>query len=120
MILELYRLIDWLMWLPEDLTLAFRQQVLEYEAEVRMPYVTTTERQARAEGRQEGRQEGWQEAAQDNILDLLELRFGQVPYRLREQVKSPRDSTALRALLREAALTPSLDAFRAHLTQAGA
>lgn len=115
-ILELYRLIDWLMWLPEDLTLAFRQQVLEYEAEVRMPYVTTTERQARAEGRQEGRQE----AAQDNILDLLELRFGQVPYRLREQVKTPRDSAALRALLREAALTPSLDAFRAHLTQAGA
>ena len=39
-ILELYRLIDWLMKLPDELELRFRQQVQEYEQRQNMPYVT--------------------------------------------------------------------------------
>ena len=106
-ILELYRLIDWLMWLPEGLAVAFRRQVIQYEAEKSMPYVTSTERLARAEGRQEGRQE--------DILDILRARFNDVPYALCEQVKAIHDENALRECLRDAALLPTLDAFQAKL-----
>jgi len=40
-ILELYRLIDWLMKLPPGLEARFRQQVCEYERQQNMPYVTS-------------------------------------------------------------------------------
>ena len=56
-VLELFRLIDWLMTLPEGLEIAFRQQLINLEQEKAMPYVTSIERLGREEGRQEGRQE---------------------------------------------------------------
>jgi hypothetical protein len=102
-ILELYRLIDWLMWLPEALAVAFRRQVIQYEAEKSMPYVTSTERLARAEGRQE------------DILDILQARFKDLPYALCEQVKAIHDENVLRERLRDAALLPTLHAFQAKL-----
>ena len=102
-ILELYRLIDWLMWLPEALAVAFRRQVIQYETEKSMPYVTSTERLARAEGRQE------------DILDILQARFNDVPYALSEQVKAIHDENVLRECLRDAALLPTLGAFQAKL-----
>ena len=105
------RLLDWLMWLPEALAVAFRRQVIQYEAEKSMPYVTSTEKLARAEGRQQGRQEGRQE----DILDILQARFNDVPYALCEQVKAIHDENVLRECLRDAALLPTLDAFRAKL-----
>jgi hypothetical protein len=49
-ILELYRLVDWLLRLPEGLEQDFKQRVRTYEQSKIMPYVTSIERLARAEG----------------------------------------------------------------------
>jgi hypothetical protein len=51
-ILELFRLIDWLVQLPRELEVEFRRQVAEYEAQKHMPYITSIERLGRdsAEG----------------------------------------------------------------------
>ena len=67
-IIELHRLLDWLLVLPPEMNLEFRRRVLEYEKEKIMPYITSNEQiateegqEGRLEGRQEGRLEGRQE-----------------------------------------------------------
>jgi hypothetical protein len=55
---ELFRLIDWMMHLREDLEQRFRAELTEFEEQMKMPYVTSVERLAKAEGRTEGRAEG--------------------------------------------------------------
>ncbi|WP_201223689.1 transposase [Halochromatium roseum] len=42
-ILELFRLIDWMIRLPKALEADFRQTLYAYEEQQRMPYVTTVE-----------------------------------------------------------------------------
>ena len=56
--LEIFRLIDWLMVLPESLTIAFQQELVQYEEQKVMPHLTSIEELALKKGRQEGRHEG--------------------------------------------------------------
>jgi hypothetical protein len=51
---ELFGLIDWMMHLRVDLEERFKQELDELEESLQMPYVTSVERIARAEGRSEG------------------------------------------------------------------
>jgi hypothetical protein len=55
---ELFRLIDWMMHLRFDLSQRFKSELVAYEKELQMPYVTSIERLAKAEGLAEGREEG--------------------------------------------------------------
>jgi predicted transposase YdaD len=59
--------------------------------------------------RQEGRQEGREAGRQEDILDALEIRFGQVPYDMGEGVRKIHDELRLRELHRAAIQEPSLD-----------
>ena len=72
-----------------------------------MPHITSIERLSRQEGRQEGQQEGRQEG----ILDIVQARFGEVPYTLREHILALRDEAELKRLLRQSALVNSLADF---------
>jgi hypothetical protein len=105
------RLIDWLLVLPEGLEIAFRAELTTFEREKTMPHITSFEQLSREEGLQQGMQRGRQEA----ILDLLGLRFGDVPVPVVERVKALQEEVVLRRLMREAALLPSLEAFVAQL-----
>ncbi|MCP4006079.1 MAG: transposase, partial [bacterium] len=67
-VLELFRFIDWLLVLPEEMTKSFRQRIEEIEQESKMKYVTSIERLGRREGRQEG--------LRDVVLALFEEKFG--------------------------------------------
>ncbi len=49
---------DWMMDLPTDLEMQFKSDLESIEKEKQMPYVTSVERLAKAEGREEGREEG--------------------------------------------------------------
>ena len=71
-ILELFRFIDWVMVLPEDLETRFEETLLRYEQEVHMPYITSIERK----GIQQGLQQGIREGLLAGIELGLELRFG--------------------------------------------
>ena len=53
-VLNLYRFIDWVMTLPENLEKIFLEELSEHEKEKQMPYITNAERIGRQEGRQEG------------------------------------------------------------------
>ncbi|MDR1284431.1 MAG: DUF4351 domain-containing protein [Opitutaceae bacterium] len=78
-ILELFRLIDWLITLPREMELAFRENLVNYEKEKTMPYITSIERLGREDGLKEGlekgwqkgRQEGWQEGRQEGEMLVL-------------------------------------------------
>ena len=116
-ILELFRLLDWLLVLPEELEVAFRRKLTEYEEKQNMPHITSIERLSRQEGRQEGRVEGRRLTLQENVLDIIEARFGEVPYTLREHILAVGDEAELKRLLRQSALVNTLADFCALIAQ---
>lgn len=78
-VLELFRVIDWMIQLPAALEQLFWDQVKDIEEAKKMPYVTTGERigiekglkQGRMEGRVEGRMEGQLEGRRETARNLL-------------------------------------------------
>ncbi len=65
---ELFRFIDWLLVLPDEMKESFHQQIEEIEQESKLKYVTSIERWALQEGHQKGLREV--------ILAQLEEKFG--------------------------------------------
>jgi predicted transposase YdaD len=63
------------------------------------------------EGRQEGRHEGTLAASRQSILEALDLRFGPIPDGLRDSIGTIADPEKLRALLRAAIVSDSLESF---------
>ena len=74
-ILELFRFIDWVMRLPQELEDRFEAEIEAFEEEQHMPYVTSIERRAEDKGLQQGKYQG--EAAL--LRRLLARRFGELP-----------------------------------------
>jgi predicted transposase YdaD len=119
-ILELYRLIDWLLSLPPEFDSRFKEQVVEYETKKRMPYVTSIERLAKEEGLQEGLQEGLREGLQEgqlrtlreNLLETLEVRFGSVPQELKKGLAEITEVRRLKALHRLAITCANVPEFK--------
>ena len=93
---ELFRLIDWMMELPDPLNNVFWQEVDQIQEEKRMPYVLSIERI----GRQAGLREG--------IESLLRVRFGEVGLQIMPEIHTIYDENQLRAILKalETAASP--------------
>ncbi len=91
-VIELFRVIDWMMDLPSDLAIQFENDVEEFEKGTNMKYVTSIERHAIERGRvkgleeglekglEKGRQEGRQEGRHAGLLEAvgvsLEFKYG--------------------------------------------
>jgi predicted transposase YdaD len=103
------------MILPRPLMVRFRQELFALEKDKNMPYVDTISRMCREEGLMEGRQEGRQEGAliraREAIIEALEIRFGEVPFTLRERIIALDDLATLKAQHRRAITIPNLDEF---------
>ncbi len=138
---ELYRLVDWLVRLPDDLEAQFHEKLYEFENERNMPYVTSAERFGIEKGLQQGIEKGLQQgiekglqqgiekglqqgiekglqqgiekgqilAGQEAVVELLRVRFGSVPKKVRERVKAERNSDRLRRWHRLAATCTRLE-----------
>jgi hypothetical protein len=87
-VLEIFRLIDWLMVLPESLTIAFREELVQYEQQETMRHLTSIEELALKEGREEGLQEGQQVGQCRIIKRLLERRWGRVSADVEQRVRA--------------------------------
>jgi hypothetical protein len=85
-IINLFRLIDWMMTLPAELQQQFQQQLHDYEEEKRMPYVTSVERSGIRTGLLEGIELG------------LELKFGSEGLTLLPEISTIYDIEQLRAI----------------------
>ena len=82
-IVDLYRFLDWILELPEDLKRSFRNELAQYEQERQMPYVTSIERMGIEQGRKEGRKEGERSV----ILRFLNRRVGVLPEHLTDRIQ---------------------------------
>ena len=81
LILELFRLIDWMIRLPKGLEADFRRELYAYEEQRRMPYVTTVE--------QAGIEKGLQQGEARTLLRLLDRKFGpEAAQRHRERIET--------------------------------
>jgi hypothetical protein len=108
---ELFRLLDWMVQLPQELEQRFREVIDRFEEERRMPYVTSIERLAREQGLEEGGRKAWVEA----ITQVLETRFGAAGKRLAPKVRALTELDKLQALNRVALTAETLDEVKAQL-----
>ena len=74
-ILNLYRLIDWVMTMSEDMDLAFERKIVDYEKENSMPFITSIERIGIKRGMERGMERGRQGQA-SLIVRMLKRRLG--------------------------------------------
>jgi predicted transposase YdaD len=70
----LFRFIDWVMVLPEEMEQKLRVELYRYEEEKRMPYISSWERFAMEEGRQQGLEQG----EKNVVLRQLKRRIGEI------------------------------------------
>jgi hypothetical protein len=109
---ELFRLIDWMLALPDELEDEFLQEVHRFEQERSMPYITSVERLALKKGRQEGRQEGLRDGLLEGVALDLETRFGEVDKKLLEDIRALKTVAQIRKVARALKKARSLDEIR--------
>ncbi|MGJ5675424.1 MAG: transposase [Nostochopsis sp.] len=97
-ILQLFRLIDWMMTLPQGLAEAFTTEIANYEEQT-MPYITSVERLGMLKNQRE------------NVIDVLQTRFGEVPADLMAAINDLDEISVLKELHREAVTITSLEEF---------
>lgn len=102
---RLFRLVDWFMRLPEPLAIEFRENLERFEGDQKMPYVTSVEQLAKAEGKAEGKAE--------TILLFLEARFGAISEKLSSTICGITDSDRLTELARLSAVATTIEEFEA-------
>ena len=103
-ILELFRLIDWMMTLPDTMEKEFQQEIRNFEEGNTMRYVTNFERIARADERLLN--------SRENVIEALEVRFQEVPTDIVESISSLEDPNQLKTLFRQAITIGSISEFR--------
>ena len=92
---QLFRLIDWMMDLPEPLEIEFCEQTTQYEKEKQMPFITSFERI----GMERGLSQGLSRGRIEGIEGMLELRFGEPGLRLMPEIRQIKEDETLEAIL---------------------
>ena len=92
-----------MMALSEDLQLSFDQKFANYQEERKMPLVTNIERRAIEKTRKETQKE--------NIIKLVQVRFGDIPQSLLENINQIDDISLLEQLLLSTIRVSSLEEF---------
>lgn len=122
-IIELFRLIDWLVNLPEAAEQEFKREIQRFEEENQMPYVTSVERLALQEGISQGISQGIAEGIlqqrREDVIEVLEVRFGEVSTEISQKINGIEDPALLKTLLREANAIESMEQFGGYLFQIG-
>ena len=104
----LYRFIGSVLVLPKPQILDYIQFVKQLQEDDIMPFVTDTEMIAEERGKHQGELQGLRES----VIDALEIRFGEIPYALREAVNRIASEKRLKRLHRLAITVKSLDDFK--------
>ena len=102
--LGLFRLLDWVLALPEPLEYTFQHDLARFERENNMPYITSFERFGRKEGREQGLEEERERSCQtlrDAILKRHQQRWGELDAASRTRLQGLADHPRLVDLLAE-------------------
>jgi hypothetical protein len=114
---ELFRLIDWIMTLPEDLEASFREELIAFEEESKMRYQTSIERLGFQKGLEKGRQEGIEEGVEKGLLEAISFsleKFGAAGRKLLPKARSLDDVAKLREFLRFLTTATSIEEVRGY------
>jgi flagellar biosynthesis/type III secretory pathway protein FliH len=119
-VLDLYRFIDWLLQLPEELEAQVWQQIVQFEEAQHVTYISTAERmghqkglqEGREQGRQQGRQEGLRQGLLDGLELALELKFGRAGLDLVPELRQIEDVAVLQAVAELLRTANTLDELR--------
>jgi hypothetical protein len=124
---EVLRLMNWLLALPVEEEVVFREELGRLQRETRMPYISTYDRLVRAEGleqglllgrqegRQQGRQQGRQEMLRETISEALLERFGATSEAIRPRLEAVEEEVVLRQLAKRVWKVGSMAEFEAEL-----
>jgi hypothetical protein len=104
-ILQLFRLIEWMMVLPRELEQDFANEMRRDREENRMPYLSVFEI------------DGMVKNARESVIEVLETRFGVVPSRLSDRLNSLDSLTQLKQLHKQSITVTSVDEFERILAQ---
>ncbi len=111
-----FRVLDWMLRLPEDLEVRYWQGLQKYEEEKNMPYITSIERigmkRGLEQGIQQGRQEGLEEGLRLGIQALLKVRFGAESMSLMKDMETIKDVTKLEQIQQALTSVEKLDEVR--------
>jgi hypothetical protein len=106
-VIELFRFIDRMMALPPELQQQFKQEVKTYQEERKMPLLSRIEEEAM----EAGIQRGILQTRREDIKEILEMRFENIPLSLNEALNKINDELLLKALHRQAITVNSLAEF---------
>jgi hypothetical protein len=97
------------MVLPEELARSFKQELRSYEEVERMRYVTSIERLAK--------EEGMLETLKQNVIKILQTRFGVVPEPVVEVINGIDNMSMLETLFTSAITISSIEEFQQVLNE---
>lgn len=104
-ILELFRLIEWMMVLPKPLETTFKQEFQRIQEEGRVPYIVSFVR------------DGMAIATRESVVEALQTRFEAVPQQVSDRLETIEDIKVLKQLLKEAIRTASVEEFQLRLNE---
>lgn len=104
-ILELFRLIQWMMVLPKTLEISFKQEFKRIQEEGRVPYITDIEL------------DGMIINARESVVTALEARFGVVPAEIAGRLEEIDNIDVLKQLLRQSVVIGSVEEFQFRLNE---
>ena len=118
---NLYRFIDWIMVLPEELNRKLHNEIIKYEEGKNMPHITTAEKIGIEKGIQQGIQQGVQQGrlqnAREAILENLEARFEVVPRSVIKRIDQIEELSLLKILHKRSVVVDSLEQFKETLSK---
>jgi hypothetical protein len=109
--LDLFRFLDWIIRLPDDLQDLFETEMDEMQSEKDEIYLTKWERRGLQKGLEQGLEQGQTRARREALVRVLELRFGPLPDQVGETLSGITDLDHLARLLDAATLATSLSEF---------
>ncbi len=107
-VINLFRFIDWIMGLSEEMEESFWAEMRQYEEDKKMEYVTSVERI----GIKKGIQQGILQSTREAVIDILEVRFEVVSGSIVKTINGIDDPSVLKMLLKKGATVGSLPEFK--------
>ena len=100
---KLYRVIDWLLRLPNEAEKIVWKEIVQIERETKMPYVTSAEligiEKGMERGMEKGEQQGRVKGIMEGIAAVLDVRLGSAGMALLPEVEAIQDSERLGKIL---------------------
>ena len=84
---EIFRLIDWMMHLRRDLSEQFQADLVAFEKEQQMPYVTSIERHAEERGLEKGVELGREQESGILLMRQLGRKFGSLDEKVQHDIR---------------------------------